>query len=336
MGDHKQKEAILRILRDNNITSLWHFTDIRNLYYIKKLGGLLSKNELEKKNLLSSIYSGGNSLSKDLDKFLNNWDKISLSFTPHTPIFYKKSKQHKKEQEEEQRHFVFIEISPEVATFDNVYFTDCNATRLRDGQKRDQGVKGLENVRFEYINCLPNYDDENWIKYVQAEILVPNYIPIKYFKKIHFVSKASFELGMYYWGNNSKLFTVNPNTFSYYDNSLKKWGIKFPYLEKVTFTHQTVDKNNYQRNFHNLKTIHRGKNFHIISFIYSLKDTQGKILLKKSEEYTFKEEKINFNEESFWYWYPNFLIYPYYSSKDFIIEIYLNDILWYKTKKEVI
>lgn len=327
---NSEKETISKILRNHNINSFWHFTEIRNLSYIKEKKGLLSKQNLEKEKLIDKIILGGSKESLELDKKIGNWDKISLSFTPHTPMsFYKKL----------EKHLVFIEISSEVATFDGVYFTDRNATRTRDGQMRDQGVKGLKNVRFEYINCLPRYDDKDWKKYVQAEVLVPNYIPIKYFKKIHFVSKASLELGKYYWGEDSKLFNIDPNIFSDYDNFSKGWTIKFPYLEDVIFTHQMINNENIQnvsRNCYNVEKIEKGRTFYIITYIFAKNGTKGKILLKKTEEYTFKEETTVFNEEFFWWWYPNFEIYNYYSSNSFIVEIYLNDILWYKTKKEVI
>lgn len=328
---YSEKETILKILRDHNIDSLWHFTDIRNLSNIKKLGGLLSKEKLLDEELLFiSVIPGGDPISILLDIHLGNWDKISLSFTPHTPMSFRKKR---------EKHLVFIEISPEVATFDGVYFTDRNATRTRDGQMRDQGVKGLNNVRFEYIKCPPRYDDEDWIKYVQAEVLVPNCIPIKYFKKIHFISKASLELGKYYWGGDSKLFNVDPNIFSDYDNFLKEWKIRFPYLEDVIFTHQIINNENIQnvlRNCYNVEKIERGRTFYIISLIFATNDTKGRILLKKPEEYTFREKTINFNEESFRWWHSDFKIFNYYSSNNFIVEIYLNDILWYKTKKEVI
>lgn len=327
---YSEKETILKILRDHNIDSLWHFTDIRNLSNIKKFGGLLSKEKLlDEKLLFISVIPGGDIKSIFLDIFLGNWDKISLSLTPHTPMSF-----HKKRE----NHLVFIEISPEVATFEGVYFTDRNATRVRDGQKRDQGVNGLKNVRFEYINCIPRYDDKDWKKYVQAEVLVPNYIPIKYFKKIHFVSKASLELGKYYWGGDSKLFNIDPNIFSDYDKFSKGWVIKFPYLKDVIFTHQIINNENIQnvlRNCYNVKKIERGRTFYIISSIFAINGTKGRILLKKTEDYTFIDKTTEFNEESSW-WYHKFEIYNYYSLNNFIVEIYLNDILWYKTKKEVI
>lgn len=50
-----EKEEILKILQKNNINSLWHFTDIRNLPLIKRLNGLRSKDFLEKKGYLKNV-----------------------------------------------------------------------------------------------------------------------------------------------------------------------------------------------------------------------------------------------------------------------------------------
>ena len=59
---------ILKIFEENNISSLWHFTDIRNLPLIKELSGLRSKEFLENNGYLGNVICGGNELSHQLDK----------------------------------------------------------------------------------------------------------------------------------------------------------------------------------------------------------------------------------------------------------------------------
>jgi len=107
-----EAQQILQILKSHNIQSLWHFTDIRNLPLIKKLNGLRSKEFLEKRGYLTRVYCGGNELSHNLDRELGNWDKVSLNFTPHTPMAYHIKK---------EKHLVFIEIDISVATFERVF-----------------------------------------------------------------------------------------------------------------------------------------------------------------------------------------------------------------------
>jgi len=58
-----EQVQILKLLKTNNINSLWHFTDIRNLPLIQKLGGLRSKKFLEDNSLLGKIVTGGDTLS---------------------------------------------------------------------------------------------------------------------------------------------------------------------------------------------------------------------------------------------------------------------------------
>ncbi|WP_376795594.1 DarT ssDNA thymidine ADP-ribosyltransferase family protein [Thermogemmatispora sp.] len=78
----------------------------------------------------------------------NNWDKVSLSFTPYTPMAY-----HVKRR----RHLCYLCISPEVAALQGVIFTDTNAnSKLPDallpGPAR-QG-SGLERAEAALWACL--------------------------------------------------------------------------------------------------------------------------------------------------------------------------------------
>lgn len=207
--DNSSAEEILEMLKKNNIYSLWHFTDIGNLGYIKKLNGLRSKEFLQNKVGLKNIICGGDELSHRLDKKWGNCDKIHLSFTPYTPMAYNTKKE--KDPIFGEKELVFIEIDIIVATFDDVYFTDSNATS--NDHKRKKGIEGLRNVKFEYINMNPNPNDPNWKKYVQAEVLVPNHIPLDYFKRIHFKNEASLRLGESLWEGYHPPFVVNSKIF---------------------------------------------------------------------------------------------------------------------------
>lgn len=316
---------ILKIFEQNNISSLWHFTDIRNLPLIKALNGLRSKEFLENNGYLRNVICGGDKLSHQLDRDLGNWDKISLNFTPHTPMAYHIKK---------EKHLIFIEIDSVVATFNDVYFTDCNATRLRNGQKRERGIKGLHNIKFEYIRSNPKPYDPDWVKYVQAEVLVPNYIPLKYFKKIHFISEASLKLGKYLWSGNHPIFSVTPEVFADYHGY--NWAIINPYLDKIIITDEKITKDNVENTYSDVGSIKRNKKYWMKIDIFATAGTKARVIIKDLHNNTIKEEEIEFDKESKWWWFPNFQLPAEYSHPELILEITLDGILWYKEKRKVL
>lgn len=321
-----ESSEILQILKKNNIQSLWHFTDIRNLPLIKKLNGLKSKKFLEEKGYLGRIICGGNQLSHELDKNLGNWDKVSLNFTSHVPMAY-----HKKRDS----HLIFIEIDPIVATFEDVHFTDCNATRIRNGQKKAKGLKGLSSIRFDIINGLPKPYDPNWQKFVQAEVLIPHQIPLNYFKKIHFISKASLQLGLYLWEEMTSLFTVSPKVFADYDHT-RGWVIINPYVENVVITLEEITKENVNSNHPEAKYITIGKKFWIKVSLFATAGSKAKVILRDLTSNIIDQKEIEFETESEWWWFPSFQIPERYYQSEIILEIILDEILWCKEKRKVL
>jgi len=317
-------EEILEFLEDNSIYSLWHFTDIGNLQGIKKRNGLRSKEFLEDAD---DVNFGGNEDSHRLDMDKNNWDKVSLSYTPHTPMTFRRKK---------ERHLVFIEIDPVVATFDGVCFTDRNATRLRDGQKRGKGIEGLRNVKFEYIHSVPKPYDPDWVKYVQAEVLVPNHIPLDYFKGIHFISEASLKLGEYLWEGDHPPFIVNPRIFADYING--SWKISNPYIEKVIIADKEITKNNVENAYLAIESIKINKKYWMKIYMSAIAGTKIKIILKDLQDNIIKEEEKELDKSYKFYkwWLTNFQLPAEYSYPEVIFEIFLNEILWYKEKRKVL
>jgi hypothetical protein len=310
---------MVEILKNNNINSLWHFTDISNLKLINRCGGLLSKTELKKRGLFEQVKSGGDQLSQDLDRRHNNWDKISLSFTPKTPMaFYKKK----------ELHPIYIEIDPAVIAVNNAVFTDTNATS-NEHLKRT-GLYGLDLVRFDMINKKPDPGNEDWKKYVQAEALIPKQIEIKYFKRIHFPSFESRKLGEQYWGEKSDLFCVNRDIFM----DLKGEGeaIDFPLIElvKITPNKLKADQIKEARSTINFK---KGQKFYIYIFIKAngikadsnyiirtdIKTTNGS-LIKQDKKILLKNKNIVRIVPS-----PDNLSMI---ADKLIIEIYINNNLW--------
>ena len=146
---------------------------------IRQMGALYSKQDLEERGLLSTIVTGGNPLSHSLDRTRSNWDKVSLSFTPYIPMAYNTKR---------SQHLCFFQINPEVAGWLNVVFTDSNATK--NGHIRGLGLRGLNNVQFNVMHVNP-FSVNDWFRFVQAEVLIPNSLPLTFVTEIGFVSSAS-------------------------------------------------------------------------------------------------------------------------------------------------
>jgi ssDNA thymidine ADP-ribosyltransferase, DarT len=89
---HPDANEILARLRKEGITALYHFTCVENLPYICQAQQLWSKQKLEDEGKWPSLFPGGDSLSHRLDRYNGNWDKVSLSLTPFTPMAYRKKR----------------------------------------------------------------------------------------------------------------------------------------------------------------------------------------------------------------------------------------------------
>ena len=215
---------------------------------------------------------------------LGNWDKISLNFKPYTPLTYTKKR---------KKHLVFIEIKPEVTVCEDIYFTDCNATRTRNSQRRGKSIEGLHYVHFDIINGPSEPQNQNWQKYVQAEILVPHHIPISMFKAIHFISNASKEYGELLWGKRCDLFCVNPETF--YDiNRYGRGSIQFPYVREVLISTKEIPEEKVYAIRTNDDYVIEGKLFWVIVHFHPVIGTRVTIsikAIKQRKEFHVKESK---------------------------------------------
>jgi hypothetical protein len=178
---HQDAEAIIAKLRGEGITALYHFTSVENLASICQQRALLSKAELESRGLSRPPVPGGNELSLKLDREHGNWDKVSLSLTPHTPMAY-----HRKRE----IHICFFVIRIEVAARAGVIFTDSNAASRH--QRRGEGLPGINLINFSAIRSLPRPGDrEGWVNPVQAEVLVRTGISLPFLDHVAFVSSSS-------------------------------------------------------------------------------------------------------------------------------------------------
>ena len=314
---HPQAKKIEIKLQENGIISLYHFTDIHNLPLIARCGGLWSKSKLEKEGLLSKIITGGDLLSLNLDKNLSNWDKVHLYFCPHTPMAYRK---------QQKSHICYFKIDIKVALIKGVVFTDTNATRIREPKhQRGEGVDGINLIDFNIIKRTlhngPQPTNPQWHRKVQAEILVPDKVPLKFFKEVIFISEASQREGERLWGHSEHPpFQVNKDIFTH--------GI--PYLESAILTKEKIDKNVVEyKNYFDQNTFKKEPNLKI-SLLLSLYSTAGlkaETLWKSHTGKIVSKTQTEFEKQGKWWYWPSLNVSGL-SAGDYFVEFYLRDIHW--------
>jgi hypothetical protein len=101
----------------------------------------------------------------------------------------------------------------------------------------------LELVDFRAIRSLPDPGDrDGWVKPVQAEVLVPDRIPLSFVEKVSFVSEASLQEAERQWNGQHPPFEVRRNHFADYPSPNPT--LNFPHLVKISLTSMKIDKSN--------------------------------------------------------------------------------------------
>jgi hypothetical protein len=238
MPRHREAGGILARLGAEGVTSLYHFSSVDNLSSIEAAGGLCSKEELERLGRWPPPCPGGNALSHSLDHALGRWGQIALSMTPRTPMAY-----HRKKEE----HLCFLRISPSVAGETGVVFTDTNAAAY--AARAGEGLLGLDLVDFVAIRSSPRpWDRDGWVKPVQAEVLVPTFIPLAEVESVAFVTEVSRTEGERIWGPAPHPpFSVEPKLFRDGPSA----AVTYPHLRRVIVTNEAVtDGTNFNHLIH--------------------------------------------------------------------------------------
>ena len=167
-------EMFKNILEENNIQTLYHFTERKNLKSIKNQSALYSWHYCIKNNIEIPV-PGGNQLSRELDtrKGLENY--VRASFTRNHPMMYVAPIRN--------RNNVILEIDPEVIYWIGTKYANKNATRndVSVGLTLNDFMK----LRFDILK-LPNHFNLNDIDkpYYQGEILVPTKIPSEFIRNL--------------------------------------------------------------------------------------------------------------------------------------------------------
>ena len=229
---HPEADQILARFKCERIENFYHFTSVENLPIISKHGALYSKQLLDSHGDWPCPNPGGNELSHSLDLTNDNWNKVALNLTPHTPMAY-----HKKNES----HLCFFVIATEVAGWEKTVFTNTNAAS--NDHQRGEGLSGLALINFEMVRCIMPWS-QDWVKMVQAEVLIPDFIPIEFMSEVAFISEASKNEGERLWGKfPHPNFVVNKKIFHNTPSSLDSL-CGLPYVSHVLLTNTVIDKKN--------------------------------------------------------------------------------------------
>uniref|UniRef100_UPI00402798F7 DUF4433 domain-containing protein n=1 Tax=Alloprevotella sp. TaxID=1872471 RepID=UPI00402798F7 len=172
-------EEFKRLLEQHNITKLYHFTDRDNLESIINNGGLHSWKDCEERGIDIPKPGGGGqgSLSWSLDLRDGLEYYVRVSFTRQHPMMYVAM------NEDRISNPVILEIDPEVIYNEDTCYADCNATR--NGANVGSSLDDFKKIHFQTVKATKHFDlDADEQPYFQAEILVKNFIPLKYITNI--------------------------------------------------------------------------------------------------------------------------------------------------------
>lgn len=165
-----------KVLQENNITILYHFTDYSNIKSIKENGGLYSWYYCDKNNIVIPM-TGNSSLGRSLDLEFGLEDFVRLSFIKDHPM------KHVAMNEGRITRPFLLKVSIDVCYFENTRFSDMNAADRR--HKDGDSVDFLNSLRFDlfhkrYFDLIPIEKKQH-----QAEVLVKTWIPAEYITNIN-------------------------------------------------------------------------------------------------------------------------------------------------------
>lgn len=164
------------LLVRNNIKKLYHFTDRENLDSIIQHGGLYSWADCDKQGIIIPR-PGGSEQSRSLDRRDNLQHYVRVCFTTQHPMMYVAM------NDGRISNPVILEIDPEVIFWQGCKYADRNATK--NGACVGEALDDFRRIHFNSVKVKKHFDlpaDEQ--PFFQAEVLVPNFIPLKYISNI--------------------------------------------------------------------------------------------------------------------------------------------------------
>ncbi len=178
-GYKKDADAITQLLKDQNVFHFFHFTAAKNWAKIQQLGGLYSWADMEEMNESIPV-PGGEELSRNLDKKDNLQNYVRLSFCDDHPMAFVVGQR-------TGEKMMLLGISTEVAKYQTTLFSNINAAD--SNAQRGNGLADLQKVDFNAVKQTYVKKTDPIFKLHQAEVLVKNFIPIKYIEVIKYELK---------------------------------------------------------------------------------------------------------------------------------------------------
>ena len=166
-----------QVLKENRITKLYHFTDRENLESIIKHGGLYSWADCEEKGI-KIPKPGGGDLSRSLDMRDGLQHYVRLAYVEDHPMKFEAMKDGRISNP------VVLEIDLEPALWKDTLYADRNMTK--NGANVGDTLDDLKAVHFGLFTRMQRYFDmsDEAKMYYKAEVLVKNFIPLKYITNI--------------------------------------------------------------------------------------------------------------------------------------------------------
>ena len=164
------------MLKEGRIHKLYHFTDRDNLESIIRHGGLYSWKDCEEKGI-KIMKPGGSDTSRSLDTRDGLEYYARLSFVPDHPMMFVAM------NDGRISNPVILEIDLEAALWEDTLYADRNMTK--NGANVGGSLDDLKAVHFGLFWGHRYFDmDDDAKMYYKAEVLVKNFIPLKYIKNI--------------------------------------------------------------------------------------------------------------------------------------------------------
>jgi len=176
MNKRTNWQQFKELLDKHGIKKLYHFTDRDNIESIIKNGGLYSWADCDNKGITIKKPGGGDT-SRSLDRRDNLQNYVRVSFTKKHPMMYVAMNDGRITNPE------ILEIDPEVIFDQDTKYADRNATK--NGACVGGELEDFEKIHFSSVKALKHFDLlEEEQEFYQAEVLVKNFIPLKYITNI--------------------------------------------------------------------------------------------------------------------------------------------------------
>ncbi len=165
-----------RVLDEQGITKLYHFTDRDNLQSIIDNGGLYSWADCNDKGIIINK-PGGSFTSRQLDSRKGLQNFVRVSFTTQHPMMFIAM------NDGRISNPVILEIDPEVVYWEYTKYADRNAAK--NEVNIGSGIDDFNLIHFDSVKARSYFDlDADEQPFFQAEILVKNHIPLEYITNI--------------------------------------------------------------------------------------------------------------------------------------------------------